>query len=171
MKKLFLLFCFVLSNTCSAQAINERWIGTWQSETGQKITITSSVFDKCTWVNKPAEPKRNCFAFYGEPMTKKRMVEDSNSDQATLNQMINPKRLSAEDIRNKNNFLMTRKNLNQISDDTFKTINFSYPLKIAMEQEGEGAIYFLDKEFIYAWSSEAVGGVLMIILTQYHKVY
>ena len=169
MKIFLFLLCF-FSQVALSQAINERWLGTWQSETGQKITITSSVFDNCTWVNKRAEPKRNCFAFYGEMVTKKSMVRDSNSDQATLNQMINPNRLSAQDIENKNKFLMTKKNLSQISDDTFKTVNFSYPLKIAMEQEGGGVIYFLDKEYIYMWSSEAVGGVLMIILTQYRKV-
>jgi hypothetical protein len=168
MKKLFLLFLLFVAHFSYAQAINERWLGTWQSETGQKLIITSSVFDGCIWVNKRAEPKNKCFAFYGGTVTKRSMVESSNADQSALNQMINPKRASPEDMRNKNNFLMTRKNLSQISDDTFKTIEFGYPFN--PEREGVMDIYFLDKEFIYKWSSEVVGGVLSIILTQYHKV-
>jgi hypothetical protein len=163
MKLFLLLFLSSFTHLTFAQALNERWHGTWQSDTA-KIVITASSVDGCRWVNKPTEPKNKCLAHYSGSVTKKTMLESAQMDRTTMSEVFKSKQLSAEDNRNLNNFNMTRKNLSQISDDTFRLVMISTP-----EPEGSYA-YFLDKEFIYLWTNEIRGGMLSIILTQFRKV-
>jgi hypothetical protein len=161
MKLLFILFLSAFTQLTFAQALNERWHGTWQSDTA-KIVITASSVDGCRWVNKPTDPKNKCLAFYSGTESKKSMLEAAQRDRTTMSELFKSKQLSSEDNRNLN---MTRKNLSQISDDKFRVVLISTP-----EPEGSYS-YFLDKEFIYLRTTEeARGGMLSIILTQFRKV-
>jgi len=163
MKLLFILFLSLFTHLTFAQALNERWHGTWQSDTA-KIVITASSVDGCRWVNKPTEPKNKCLAHYSGSVSKKTMLESAQMDRTTMSEVFKSKQLSAEDNRNLNNFNMTRKNLSQISDDKFRMVLISTP------NPEESYSYFLDKEFIYLWTNEIRGGMLSIILTQFRKV-
>jgi hypothetical protein len=165
MKNILIAVCLSLFSTQSfSQAINERWIGTWQSEIPQwkPFVITQSIFEGCRWGSNRTDSKGKCMAYYDGVITKKHMLNSLNADQTKLNQRGNPK--NSYEVDDRNTFLRAKKNLNQISDDTFK--------KICIQPEagavGDGQIcYFLDKEYIYSiW--EYPDNFMTII--QYHKI-
>jgi hypothetical protein len=165
MKNVLIAVCLSLFSTLSfSQAINERWIGTWKLDIpGSKpMVITQSTFNGCLWVNKPTQPNGKCLAFYNGSTTKKSMVQNFSSDQSRAIP-------SLYGDKYKNSILLTKKNLNQISDDTFKTIIVTG----TRPYYGSTSFipsYFLDKEFIYENLGEDEGGVVSIQLIQYQKI-
>jgi hypothetical protein len=153
MKKLFVLCLFFIANTCNAQAINERWLGTWRSVEGKFIQFTSRevLYEKAKypWIgSKPTKEVMNKnMAFYDGSVKKSEFAEffkeiSSKDLKGSMNQQ--------EILRFQYEQSQTKLALKKISNDTFRTIKITN----STYECDDGCTYFiLDKENIYLVST------------------
>ena len=148
-------------------SINNRWLGMWRSGSAEKLTISETKFGDCQWVVKETAAQNKCFAYYSETITKKRLVEIQSYDLSNLSRWLQQKKITAADYPTmKADSESNKKILDEITDDTFRTIFVDY---------GVGAstvnVYFLDKAYIYkaSFQGDREDSPIYFEITKYRK--
>jgi hypothetical protein len=165
--KYLLALLLLVSNLTYSQAINDRWVGVWQSGATGKLTVSPSKFGACQWVNKVTAAQKKCLAYYNGKISKKEMVADLNNDLKNLSGWLKDKSITAADFQKmKADSESYKKILDEISDDTFRMVFVDYG---EMANPDGGSAYFLDKEFVYE-TSHVEGGIgPAFSITKYKK--
>ena len=149
MKKLFVLCLFFIANTCNAQAINPRWLGSWHSAEGQIVQFTNLavLYEKAKypWIgSRPTKEVLNKYmAFYDGSVTKSNFAElfkeiSSKDLKGSMNQQ--------EILRFQYEQSQTKLALKNISNDSFRTIKLTNSTYVG---DDISTYFILDKENIY----------------------
>jgi len=150
MKKLFVLCLFFIANTCNAQAINDRWLGSWRSAEGQIVQFTSRevLYEKGRYAWMGSMPKKEIMnknmAFYYGTVSKNDFSKDYR--EISSNELKNHMK-QQEIVRYQYLQTQTKIALKNISNDTFRTIKLTNSTYIG--DDGYG-FFILDKDNIYA---------------------
>ena len=168
MRPFLCFFILFFNNTVFAQAINDRWIGKWQDGNAQ-LLISSTAFNKCRWVG--SRPKTNtnedCVAYYDGSISKSELIDSLKNDIDLINRSLKEKFMNQKEYKEAiANTESTRRILDQISNDKFRTIVLDYGAGANPDCVGK---YFLDQKFVYSTTSCQGGMGSMFNLTQFKK--
>ena len=128
-------------------SINIRWLGVWRSGSADKLTISATKFGDCQWVKNETAAQKKCLAYYRGKITKKELAADINKDLNSLSGWLQQKVISAADFQKMKAVSESyKKILDEISDDTFRTIFVDYG---EVGSPDAFTNYFLDKDYVY----------------------
>ncbi len=148
-------------------SINNRWLGVWRSGSAEKLTISETKFGDCQWVKNETAAQKKCLAYYKGKITKKELATDINKDLNSLTGWLQQKVISAADYQKMKAVSESyKKILDEISDDTFRTIFVDYG---EVGSPDAFTVYFLDKDYVYQ-TAHVVGPIAPAFsITKYRK--
>lgn len=142
----------------SAQAVNVRWLGTWQSEDGtSRLVITEQQFieqsgtgkQACRWSITVPKQVKQCMAYYEGTISRAQLQQMLGEAEKQAMALTRQGGLSAQQIRGiQDQFRRNRQVLERISNDSFRLIQTNSPEK-EMGSGDCGEVHFLDKETVY----------------------
>jgi hypothetical protein len=139
-----------------AQAINDRWIGSWKS--GQeKLVITPAAVAGCRWVGaKPKSAFKGCVSYYDGSVNKKDLVASIQSDTSMINEWLKQKQITSKEFQAFKNEIQTYAAIvDQLPNEGFKKVNVDQG---EMSNPDGGGFYFLNENTIYS-ASYSQGGM------------
>lgn len=155
MKKLLPLFLFFAAASVSAQALNERWHGQWETPVamgafGNKVNVSANGVDACRWVGaRPTQEFTGCVAFYADSVDKSALLEVTEFETQFLEKGLKEGFISAEIVPGiKKTMARNEQLLAGIEEGRFRTV---------MIEEGDfmgsgdcWTFLMLDKESVYS---------------------
>lgn len=166
-----LLIFSAFTTHVSAQAINNQWLGFWDSTDARLIVTAKNIVDAgkiCKWVGKaPVGEHSGCVSFYAGTTSKKEMLATLQKMRQALrdnNQNMEAKYLAEEKIL----VDLLESNLMALSDSTFRIVDTS---DADYQGSGDcGNYYIMDQGIPYSVRQcESAGAGSALIVTRMRK--
>lgn len=142
----------MLALPAAAQALNPRWHGTWQSA-DETLVISDKAFrigkENCRWSATVPVKFTTCTAYYNGSTSKASLASEQERAEKEVKTLLGDKSFNAgQKAQISKSMAQNRQALGQISNDTFKLVQFSD----ANRENGSGdcgGYFLLDKETVY----------------------